>query len=159
MPTHRTCLDDRGQPVRIPSPLKLRATLDQTPGGKSLLAARETLFATPTWNLYRWPVAIAAAILTWYTLRGFEWLLNFNDMGFMRWLIRVPVSLFAGFALLRTLPRTYPRLDSASADLAEARTCIACLTDLEGQPIADDNCTVCPRCGCATRFAARLAGS
>lgn len=157
MPTHQTCLDDRGQRVRIPSPLKLRATLDQTPRGKSLLAARETLFATPTWNLYRWPLAIATTLIVWFTLFGFEWLIVFTDAPLGRALVRSMVALFVGFAVFRTLPRTYPRLASASKDLAEARICIICLTDLDGHAVAAVNCTVCPSCGCATRLIAQRA--
>jgi hypothetical protein len=157
MPLPRTCLDDRGKRVWVPSPLKRREQLDKTPRGKSLLAARETLFATPTWSLYRWPIAIAATILVWYFIRGFEYFLNFNDAPIGRFIVRASVALFAGFAIFRTLPRTYPRLASASKDLAGARICIVCLTNLDGQPVAIDNCTRCPRCGCATRLVVQQA--
>lgn len=154
MPTTRTCLDDRHQRVKVPSPLDRQEQLESTPRGQSLAIARQTLFATPTWNLYRWPVAIATAVLVWYTFRGVEWLLNFNDAPIGRFVVRFPVAIFAGFAVFRTLPRTYPRLAAARTELSEARICVVCLTDLDKRPAAEDNCTVCPRCGCATRFSA-----
>lgn len=152
MPATRTCIDDRGKRVRVPSPLHERAWLSETPRGTRLLQARETLFATPSWNIYRWPVAIAAVMLVWFLISGLEWLVNFNDSPIGRFLVRFPVSLFAGFAVFRTLPRTDPALASVRDDISEARYCIACTFDLRTQTEADDNCTVCPRCGCAVRL-------
>jgi len=148
----RRCLDDRNRVVRVPSPLIGRARLERSERGQALLEVREGVYATPTGAWWRWTLAILAGVLVWVLLLAVEYLLNFRDAPIGRFMIRAPLSVFAVFTLLMTLPRPMARLSAFRDALNKARLCPVCGTDLDDQTAGEDRCVVCPRCWTATRL-------